>query len=396
MDGPPIGNGAIAIAGDRIARVGSWKELQSLGGEVIDLGEVALLPGLINSHCHLDYTVLAGRLESQRSFSDWIRQINSARRELTAEDYLQSIANGISEAQRWGTTSIANVESVPEILSRLPRPPLRIWWFAELIDVHPRCSSRELVEDAISSFEGKADWLGGFGLSPHAPYTVSPGLLREAAAVARRDHLRLTTHLAESGEEMEMFRGGDGCLFDLLQSLGRNMEDCRQAKTPLALILDRENLDDRWIVVHLNELIETDFDRLEQGPRFHIAHCPRSGCYFRHRPFALERLLDLGFNVCLGTDSLASNSSLSLFAEMRATQHRYPGLEPERILRMATVNGARALGQEQTLGKICEGFCADLIAIPLCKSAEIYEQIISYDQEIRWMMLAGQIQLDNC
>src|SRR5262249_735011 len=154
-------------------------------------------------------------------------------RKLTAEDYLGSIANGILEAQRWGTTSIANVESVPEVLSRLSRPPLRIWWFAELIDVQPRSTSRELVKNAMSFFEDKNDWLGGFGLSPHAPYTVSPELLREAIDVARRDHLRLTTHLGESSEEMEMFREGRGRLFDLLQSLGRNMEDCRQNKTPL-------------------------------------------------------------------------------------------------------------------------------------------------------------------
>jgi cytosine/adenosine deaminase-related metal-dependent hydrolase len=395
MAGPVIENGAVAITGDRISAVGSWRELQSLGGNLINLGDVALLPGLINSHCHLDYTILAGRLPPQPSFADWIRQINSARRELTAEDYLRSIANGISEAQRWGTTSVANVESMPEILSRLPRPPLRIWWFAELIDVQPRCTSNELVGNATSISQDKNDWLGGFGLSPHAPYTVSPELLREAVVVARRNHLRLTMHLAESDEEMEMFSKGRGRLFDLLQGLGRTMEDCQQNKTPLALMLDRVTLDDRWIVVHLNELTESDFDRLAQGPHFHIAHCPGSGRYFQHRPFALRRLLDMGFNICLGTDSLASNSSLSLFAEMRILRQGFPWLEREQILRMATVNGARALGEENSVGKISEGFYADLIAIPLRQTAEVYEQIIDFDQEVPWMMLAGQVQRAN-
>jgi len=395
MVGPVIENGAVAITGDRISAVGFWRELQSLGGNVINLGDVALLPGLINSHCHLDYTVLAGRLPPQPSFADWIRQINSTRRELTAGDYLRSIVKGISEAQRWGTTSVANVESMPEILSQLPRPLLRIWWFAELIDVQSRCTSNELVGNAISFFQGKNDWLGGFGLSPHAPYTVSPELLREAVAVAWRNHLRLTMHLAESDEEMEMFCEGRGRLFDLLQGLGRTMEDCQQNKTPLALMLDRETLNDRWIVVHLNELTESDFDRLAQGPRFHIAHCPRSGRYFQHRPFALRRLLEMGFNICLGTDSLASNSSLSLFAEMRTLRQGHPWLEPEQILRMATVNGARALGEENSIGKISEGFYADLIAIPLRQTVEVYEQIIDYDQEVPWMTLAGQVHRTN-
>jgi cytosine/adenosine deaminase-related metal-dependent hydrolase len=103
----------------------------------------------------------------------------------------------------------------------------------------------------------------------------------------------------------------------------------------------------------------------------------------------------MGFNICLGTDSLASNSSLSLFAEMRILRQGFPWLEREQILRMATVNGARALGEENSVGKISEGFYADLIAIPLRQTAEIYEQIIDYDQEVPWMMLAGQVQRAN-
>ena len=146
----------------------------------------------------------------------------------------------------------------------------------------------------------------------------------------------------------------------------------------------------RWIVVHLNELAEDDFARLEGGPRFHIAHCPRSSRYFRHRPFALRRLLDLGFNVCLGTDSLASNFSLSLFAEMQSLRDAHPWLAPERILEMATVNGARALSQEQTLGKIRAGFQADLIALPIAgESGDVVEKVIAWDEEVPWMMLAG-------
>ena len=394
LDGPTLENGAVAIAGNRISAVGPWTDLRSHGAaEVIDLGEVVLLPGLINSHCHLDFTVLSARIAPQPSFADWIRQIISARNDLALEDYLASISAGILEARRWGTTSIANIESLPVVLSRLPRPPLRIWWFAELINLQSRCASETLIENAISLFQGKSDWLGGFGLSPHAPYTVSPELLRNAVAAAQRDHLRLTMHLAESGEEMEMFRDGRGRLFDFLQGLGRPMEDCQMKKTPLAIVLDHTTLDERWIIVHLNELTEDDFGRLEQGPRFHIAHCPRSARYFQHRPFALRRLLDLRFNICLGTDSLASNSSLSLFAEMRGLQRGYSWLEPRKILEMVTVNAARALGQEASIGRIRPGFHADLIAVPLEHGKELYQRIIAFDQEVAWMMLDGQVCL---
>ena len=155
-------------------------------------------------------------------------------------------------------------------------------------------------------------------------------------------------------------------------------------------MLDREVIDERWIVVHLNELAEEDFARLETAPRFHIAHCPRSSRYFQHRPFALQKLTELGFNVCLGTDSLASNSSLSLFAEMQTLRDSHPWLAPERILEMATTNPARALQQDRALGKIRAGFQADLIALPIENfSGDIFEEVIAWRHQVPWMLVAG-------
>ncbi|MEO5717922.1 MAG: amidohydrolase family protein, partial [Chthoniobacterales bacterium] len=288
------------------------------------------------------------------------------------------------------TTTIANVESMPELLDHMPPPPLRTWWFAELIDVRPRLEPAAMVENVLARFRGKDDWRGGFGLSPHAPYTASPELTRLATQAARRNGSLLMMHLAESTEEMEMFREKKGRLFDLLQSLGRPMNDCGKGKTPLAAMLDREVIDERWIVVHLNELTEEDFARLTKAPRFHIAHCPRSSRYFRHAPFALERLAGLGFNIALGTDSLASNSSLSLFSEMQTLRDAHPSLSPERVLEMVTTNPARALHQDESLGKIRAGFQADLIALPIENpSAEILEKVIAWDQPVPWLLLAG-------
>ncbi len=391
MDGAPIENGAVAVEEEKIVDVGSDAEVRSRQrGPVSDLGEVVLLPGLINAHCHLDFTVLRGAIPSQRSFADWILQINGRRRDLTDEDYLASIASGFREARRFGTTTIANVESMPALLERMPPPPLRTWWFAELIDVRPRLPAPEMVQDALAHFEGKEAWRGGFGLSPHAPYTVSPELLGLAREAAQRHGLPLMMHLAESKEEMAMFREGRGLLFDLLQSLGRPMDDCGAGKTPLAVMLDRDVMDENWIVVHLNELTEEDFARLEQGPRFHIAHCPRSSRYFRHAPFSLQRLDGLGFNISLGTDSLASNSSLSLFSEMQTLRDAHPWRAPERILEMATTNPARALQQEGRLGKIRAGFQADLIALPLENSrGRLWDEIIDWDEPVPWMLVGG-------
>jgi cytosine/adenosine deaminase-related metal-dependent hydrolase len=162
------------------------------------------------------------------------------------------------------------------------------------------------------------------------------------------------------------------------------MDDCGN-KTPVELFVGA--LGDRalpgWIVVHLNELTESDFELLERwNSKFHVVHCPRSHNYFGHSPFPFERLRALGFNICLGTDSLASNESLSLFAEMRAFQKEFPNVSAEGILRMTTVNPGRALRQEHALGRIRRGFEADLVAVPCSGSTDVFEQIIAFDGHV--------------
>ena len=123
-------------------------------------------------------------------------------------------------------------------------------------------------------------------------------------------------------------------------------------------------------------------------------HSPRSHHYFAHSRFPFERLRALGFNICLATDSLASNESLSLFAEMRAFQGNEPGLSPDKIFEMVTVNPALALHQSRhggTLGRIRSGFQADLISIPCSGGANLFEEIVAFDGPIDWMMVNGRM-----
>src|SRR2546427_13048442 len=127
MDGAPIENGAVAISENQIIDVGKFPEVsaQYSGQRIIDLGEQALLPGLINAHCHLDYTCLRGKIPRQKSFTDWIRAINTEKSRLSPEDYIVSINEGFAEAKRFGTTTIANLTAFPELIRRFPGRPIR-------------------------------------------------------------------------------------------------------------------------------------------------------------------------------------------------------------------------------------------------------------------------------
>ena len=399
MDGPPIDNGAVAVSGDGIVAVGKFGQVETpYAGEIIDLGEQALLPGLINTHCHLDYTCLRGKIPPPKSFADWIRVINAEKAKLTADDYIGSITEGFAEAKRFGTTTVANLTAVPELISQV-RPPIRTWWFGELINVRSPERAKEIVDSAIellgrarpepvlSEVEGGAPW----GLAPHALFTASSNLYRCCEEIARRKNILLTTHLAESREEMEMFCDQSGPLYEFLKSIGRPMEDCGN-RTPLGLFLgaigDHALL--YWIVAHLNELTESDFELLKKmKQKFHVVHSPRSHDYFGHSRFPFERLRALGFNISLGTDSLASNVNLSLFAEMRAFRRHEPGISPDKVLEMVTVNAARVLHQENALGRIRPGFQADLISIPISGSPNLFDEIVAFDGSVDWMMVNG-------
>jgi aminodeoxyfutalosine deaminase len=385
MDGPPIEDGAVAISGEKIIDVGKYLELTKRHStqEVVDLGEQALLPGLINAHCHLDYTCLRGKIPRQKTFTDWIRAINAEKAKLLPDSYIASINEGFSEAKRFGTTTMLNLTAFPELVSQIAAP-IRSWWFAELIDVRDPSRANEIVDLAVEQLRSQEHW----GLAPHAPFTASASLYRRCEEIAQRENVLLTTHLAESCEEMLLFREASGPLYEFLKEIGKNMSDCG-GQTPIERAIEGNR---PYLVVHLNELTKNDFDLLTKSRIKHsIVHCPRSHEYFGHSTFQFQKLRELGFNVCLGTDSLASNQDLSLFAEMRAFEKEFPDVSPEEILKMVTVNPARALRQEIALGKIRAGFLADLIALPVTRSTSAIEEIVVFNRAVRWSIIGGRI-----
>lgn len=388
MEGAPIPDGAVVVRGNRILDVGPWPEVRGRNtGVVLDLGERVLLPGLINAHCHLDYTDLRGTMSPPASFTDWIRAINERKASWREEDYLRSIEHGLYELEKFGTTTVVNFEAFPDLIGKIS-PALRIWWLAEMIDVRNGISAADVYEKLRAAIGG--DPLSRIGLAPHAPYTASRELYAEAAAIGAKDDAVLSTHLAESGEEMRMFREAEGPLYDFMKSIGRPLSDCGAA-TPVAMLLSRGLLDERWLVAHMNELAESDFRKLEGAPKFTIVHCPQSHAYFGHSRFPLQKLRRLGFNICLGTDSLASNVDLSLFAEMRQLSIHETELTAQELLEMVTLNPASALDQGNRLGRLQSGY-ADLIALPFSASPNaVYEEIVAFDGVNPWRMVNGRL-----
>lgn len=392
ISAPPIPRGAVRVEGERIVAVGSVSELAPLAGEtVIDLGAATLMPGLINAHCHLDYTRFRGAISPLQSFTEWIKNINALRRSFTLQDYIDSIAEGFQMLAKAGITTVANIEAVPEVLPQLPVPPLRTWWFLELIDVRTRINEDETLLGALSFFDAHPEWLGGFGLSPHAPYTASVDLYRLARTCGEKYGMLCTTHIAESVEEHEMFTHASGPLYEFLAGLGRDNSDCGQGSA-LSHLVEHGVVGSNCLIAHLNYLQDYDYDLLVSTGAS-VVHCPKCHTYFGHAPFPLKALRERGINICLGTDSLASNNKLDMRSEMREVQHHHT-LSDREVVEMCTRNAALALDQEGKLGELSPGSLADLVAFPHApdegKDVDPYRRIVQSRAEPSLLLINGR------
>jgi len=392
----PIADGAVRVRDGRITAVGRWADLRrSEAGPALDLGDVALLPGLINAHCHLEYTSMAGLIRPQPSFSAWVKSIISLKAQWSYSEFAESWLRGAAMLLETGTTTVANIQSSLELLPEvLEATPLRVISFLEIIglrDAEPAaCPLQRAMRRLHSLRWGRFD----AGLSPHAPYTTTPRL-REAAARHAAEHgCRVTMHVAESSEEFEMFMRGNGPMHRWLRSQ-RDMDDCAIG-SPVQAVARAGLLSERFLAVHVNYLWHNDATLLG-GARGSVVHCPNSHAYFGHSRFPRGELTQAGVNLCLGTDSLASTRAprggtpvLSLFDEMRALMAVDSTVSPKRALEMATANGARALGLAGRVGELAEGAEADLIAVRCdARMSDAEEHVVHHSGPVERVMIGG-------
>jgi aminodeoxyfutalosine deaminase len=397
-DRPAVEDGALILRGGEVEWAGPWRDARARGaGRWVDLGEVVVMPGLVNAHAHLDYTAMAGRLPCARHFADWIGGMLALKSGWGQGDYAASWAQGARMLVERGTTSVANVESVPELLPDVwSATPARVFSFVELTGVRSCRDPVELVDEAADRLARLPPCRGGVGLSPHAPYSARVELFRRARLVSEARGWRRVTHVAESREEYEMFASASGVLYEWLRQAGRDMSDCGHG-SPVRFLESLGYLDPRLMAVHVNYLGEGDAERLGRAGAS-VVHCPRSHAYFGHERFPLEALVGAGVNVALGTDSLVTVRAeagevleLCMFEEMRALLKVRPGAVPEGVVRMATVNGGRAMGLEGKAGRLGSGSWADLLVLPVSSSLDGWaEAVVDHRGGVAGCMVAGE------
>ena len=385
-------NGAVRIRGDRIVDIGSFRRLALDGAEnAVDLGEIALMPGFINAHTHLELGGLRGKIPKPTAFADWIGQV-SEMRETDPETVRKRVRDGAGESIRAGTTTLVDVSNTGLAFEPLKESPVRARAEFETIQFD-ESRSQEAVEILLGRLErAKTDKLTTAGISPHAPYSVSAPLYRRCADIALQKRLPISSHVAETEEEERFLQKGDGPFAELLHRLGVDASRWKPPGCAPVQYLHRLGFFNAApLIAHGNYIRNEDIPIL-RDLNITVVYCPRSHDYFSHGKHPFERLFSLGVNIALGTDSLASAPSLSMLDEMRFLARKHPHLAPERIVTFATLNGAKTTKVDAKIGGLRAGWKADIagLRIPNGK-ARLPERILHEDARPVFTMIDGQV-----
>jgi len=409
VDGPILENGWVEIRGGFIADTGAWRAGCAPGRDVTDLGEVLLLPGFVNAHTHLELSRLAGEVPPGPELIDWLEGVVTRTISPPPDDEAvrAAVRAGVAQSLAAGVSTVGDITRHPQVVRPvLARSALGGVSFGEVVAIGRR---RGLLEARLSAAVGGGAPSSGagseaaptephtfvVGVSPHAPYTVEPDGLRRCAQCAAAAGLPLTIHLLESPHEEEFTREGTGPLRDYLMRLGVWDDGVPAGGADPIEVCDRAGvLGPRTIAAHVNYVTDAQIARLA-ATGTHVAYCPRTHAAFGHPPHRYRDMLAAGINVCCGTDSLASNPSLSMLDELRFIHARGDGLPPAGLLRLGTLAGAAALGMRSRAGSITAGKWANLTAVPLAGQGprDPLENVLESGHAPCWVMSGGVIRV---
>ncbi|MFQ5893938.1 MAG: amidohydrolase family protein [Nitrospinota bacterium] len=368
VSSPPIPEGGVLVEGPRIVEVGRAQVLRRAGAdEVRDLAGHLLLPGLVNPHTHLELSFLRGRLRAASPFDRWVEALVGELLGADEATFTEAIRSGLAEVLAGGMTAVGDISRTGRSYPLLSEAGLKGTVFIEILGFHPRqeMEALERAEAVLVRLAEKPVAALRVGITPHAPYSTSPGLYREAA-LARRRGLPVAVHLAETPEEDLFVREGRGPLRDLLERLGVWDEDFPIPRCSPVAYLERLGVLDGALAVHCNTVDNQDDIGLLKAAGARVVLCPGSNAWFaRPDRHPAPRMLQAGVPCVLGTDSLASNDRLDLLAEMSLCAAAHPELTPETVLHMGTDWAAEALGLAEVCGSLEAGKAADLVALRL-------------------------------
>jgi 5-methylthioadenosine/S-adenosylhomocysteine deaminase len=378
VDGPPIENGEVVV--DEQGFLVSVSPITGSNVGARDFGHAAILPGLVNVHSHLEYTLFRGFLDDLPFFS-WIRTLTALKTLLSREDWVVSATLGAAEMLAAGITTVGDCADAGASLDALLASGMRGIVFREAFGITP---NEAAVDDIVAHLDNKITAMRAqvtdagagervtIGLSPHAPYTVRAPLFAALGKYASRNSLRQAIHVAETVAEDDLIRRGAGPFADMFARRGIAWTPPRTS--PARYVDEAGGFPEGGAPTLAVHCVHTDADdaRLLSSRNVAVAHCPKSNGKLGAGVAPLTAWLAAGLTVGLGTDSVASNNSTDMWEEMRAAlfnararAHDTGALSSSQALHLATLGGANALGLQNEIGSLTPNKRADLCVVDL-------------------------------
>lgn len=410
----PLRNGAVLTHRGRVIEAGPFAAVRRdspAGARLTDHGSAALFPALVNAHTHLELSALRGKIPfPQRCFREWIALLFVLRVGMGPQAVDDGLLCGEAELLSSGTGFCADMtngwavghdssagpntggpDSRSSGRTATARPERRI--FLELLgfnlDSVEAAIPREFFTRSREAAKKEDTTLIPV---PHSVYSVSPAIIAESKKWTRARGLPFSIHVAEHLDEIEFLQGGKGFCRELLERVGRwEPSWTPPGKTPIEYLDCLGALDSRTLLVHAVHMTEADW-ALAAKRDCTVVFCPRSNRNLSSgRPW-IEKALSLGISCALGTDSLASNTDLNLFAEAAFTLDNYPSIDPQKVIEMITVNPARSLGCKSDFGSIEPGAKAHMLAVEIQSGIEesnLAEALIQSGKEGAWKWVSS-------
>jgi len=371
---PPIEDGALLVDSGRILAFGSRSELRntSQGAKEIDLGDTVLMPPMVNTHTHLelssfpDWLKTTGEVEAPQDFVDWILRLIRVRRNIDLNQVRASLVRGLEESLRSGTGAIGDILTTLPVVDVYQESPLYGKVYAEVLghDAGVVSDRLEAIEAMLGRPPGQAlNW----GVSPHAPYTLSSSIMDRVFAFSAEQSLHSSIHLAESAEESAFVRSGKGAIVDKLYAAAQwdPATDPAPGCSPVESLCRTGRLRRNDLLVHGVQVNGADIALIKRTG-CHVALCPRSNAALDVGKAPVVDYLKADVQLSLGTDSLASAPSLSIWHELAFARSWFAGdVAPRKWLEIATLGGARALGLQGRTGQLTPGHDASFQVVRL-------------------------------
>lgn len=363
MDGAPIRDGAVLIGEEgKLVAIGPEGAVpRPPDAEISEWPAAVILPGLVNTHTHLELTGFAGQAE-ETDFPAWIRRIRVLKAERSPADFLAAARAGLAACHAAGVTTVADTGDSGAVIEAMAEAGGSGIAYHEVFGPHPDQLGESLggLQKRLSELRRFTSPRVRLGVSPHAPYTVSAELYVAVARLAERERLPMAVHLAESEAESAFLLEASGPFAQAWAQRGIPLPPL-PGRSPVAWLDSHGVLGERTLAIHVVQAGLADVARLAER-RTAVAHCPGSNRRHAHGMAPLGAFLEAGLRVGVGTDSEASVGALDLLGEARAAR-ALAGLSAEQGLALATRGAARALGLEQEVGSLTPGHWGDLAVV---------------------------------